>query len=123
MGALRKNYGNFIRINDSTQIENDQYRYTVAYQFELSLEDLQNIAWETAKMSDITNEMDYNCLQVLVKIYALQEIFTQEQQKILNQFVNAEHTKLLSALRIVEQLKTQLLQALIEGQKKIKNCD
>ena len=122
MNILRKNYSDFLRINDSIEIEDDRYQYNISYKLELILEDLQNIAWETAKMSGITNEMDYDCLQVLVKIYALQEIFIKEQQKILDQFVIADHDKLLSALRIVQQLRAQLLDAIKNGQKEIKNC-
>ena len=86
--------------------------------FELNLDDLQNIAWETAKMSNITNELNYDCLQVLVKIYSLQEIFTNEQQKILNHFVNSEHGKLLSALLIVQQLKIPTFECHDRGAKR-----
>ena len=57
-----------------------------------------------------------------MKIYALQEICSMEQQKILNHFVNADHHKLLSELLIIQQLKTQLLKVIIEGQKEIENC-
>jgi len=122
MMKLKINYSDFIEIRDSTGIRDDLYKYNVAYKFELNLDDLQNIAWETSKMSNITNELNYECLQVLVKIYSLQKIFTDEQQKILNHFVNAEHDKLLSALLIVQQLKSQLLNIMVEGQKEINNC-
>lgn len=123
MMKLKISYSDFIEIKDSTRIGDDLYKYNVAYKFELNLDDLQNIAWETSKMSNITNELNYDCLQVLVKIYSLQEIFTNEQKKILNHFVNAEHDKLLSALLIVQQLKSQLLNVMVEGQKEINNCD
>jgi hypothetical protein len=123
MGKLVKKYAGFIEIRDSTNVEGDHYSYNVAYKFELNLNDVQNIAWETSKMSDITNEISYDCLHALVKIYSLQEIFINEQQKLLSHFVNAEHNKLLSALGIVEQLKTQLLNNMVEGQNQIKSCD
>jgi hypothetical protein len=123
MGKLKKKYSSFIEIRDSTNVESDYYIYNVAYKFQLNLNDLQNIAWETSKMSDITNEFNYDCLHALVKIYSLQEIFINEQQNLLSHFVNAEHNKLLSALRIVQQLKTQLLNIMVEGQNQIKSCD
>ncbi|OUR92057.1 hypothetical protein A9Q87_08130 [Flavobacteriales bacterium 34_180_T64] len=123
MMKLKTSYSDFIEIRDSIGIRDDLYKYNVAYQFELNLDDLQNIAWETSKMSNITNELNYDCLQVLVKVYSLQEIFTNEQQKIINHFVNAEHDKLLGALLIVQQLKSQLMNVMIEGQKEINNCD
>lgn len=123
MKELRKDYTDFIRINDSTLSTNDQLKYNVAYKFQLNLDDLQNIAWETSKMSNITHEFNYNCLQVLVRIYSLQDIYAKEQQKILNHFVNADHGKLLSALQIVQQLKAQLFKAIEEGQNEIGNCN
>ena len=123
MDKLKKEYSDFIEIRDSTNVLNNQYIYNIAYKFELNLDGLQNIAWETAKMSGITNEFNYDCLQDLVKIYSLQEIFKNEQQKLLSHFVNAEHNKLLSALNIVQQLKTQLLNVMVEGQHQIKECN
>ena len=123
MDKLKKEYSDFIEIRDSTNVLNNQYKYNIAYKFELNLDGLQNIAWETSKMSGITNEFNYDCLQDLVKIYSLQEIFKNEQQKLINHFVNAEHNKLLSALNIVQQLKTQLLNVMDEGQRQIDQCN
>ena len=123
MDKLKKEYSDFIQILDSTNVLNNQYKYNIAYKFELNLDGLQNIAWETSKMSGITNEFNYDCLQDLVKIYSLQEIFKNEQQKLLSHFVNAEHNKLLSALSIVQQLKTQLLNVMVEGHRQINECN
>jgi hypothetical protein len=123
MDKLKREYSDFIQIRDSTNVLNNQYKYNIAYKFELNLDGLQNIAWETSKMSGITNEFNYDCLQVLVKVYSLQEIFTNEQQKLLSHFVNAEHNKLLSALSIVQQLKIQLLNVMVEGQHQINECN
>jgi len=120
---LRNNYPDLIQIIDSTITGNNLIEYNVNYRFVLDLKDLQNIAWETAKMSNVTNEIDYDCLQSLVKIYTLQEIFIKEQQKILNHIINAEHAKLRSSLLIVQQLESRLLESIIEGQEEFKNCD
>jgi len=122
MSELKKNYSDFIAIIDSTVVDLNLYEYDIEYTFELSLDDLPNIAWETSKMSNVLSELDYSCLQVLVKIYSLQEIYVKEQQKILNHFVNADHNKLLSAMLIVQQLKSQLWNVMIEGQSEMKNC-
>lgn len=123
MNTLSKNYSDFMVIQDSIKIDETNYEYDIAYRFNLILDDLQNIAWEAFKMSDITNELDYSCLQILVKIYSLQEIYINEQQKILDYFVNAEHTKLLGALQITKQLEHQLLNATREGLEEITNCN
>lgn len=123
MNELRTKYSDFILINKSIPIADDQYEYQLNYKLTFELEELQNIAWETSKMSDVTNEFDYNCLQILVKTYALQEVYIQEQQKVLNHFVNSEHIKVWGTLLIVEQLKKQLLDSLSEAQEKVKNCN
>jgi len=123
MTELVRDYSNFIEVVDSTYIDGILYKYDIIYTFELNLDDLQSIAWETTKMSNVVNELDYNCLQTFVKIYSLQKIFVNEQQKILNYFVNANHNKLLSTMLIVQQLKSQLLDAIIDGQNEIKNCN
>ena len=123
MNELLTKYSDFIIIRDSIVIDEDQFEYHLNYKLNFELEELQNIAWETSKMSDVTNELDYNCLQILVKTYALQEIFTQEQQKVLNHFVNEEHIKVWGTILIVQQLKEQLLDAIIEAQEKVKDCN
>jgi hypothetical protein len=123
MDKLKKEYSSFIEIRDSTKSLNDQYKYNVIYKFELNLDNLQNIAWETSKMSGITNELSYDCLQALVNTYSIQQIIINEQQKSLSYFVNAEHDKLLNVLRIDQQLKTQLLNIIVEAQLQIKNCN
>ena len=83
MNYIKKTYPDYMEIVDSTIIDRSINTYNVKYRFELNLKDLQNIAWEAAKMSNILNEIDYDCLQQLVRIYSLQDIFNQEQQKIL----------------------------------------
>jgi len=70
----------------------------------------------------LPNELDYDCLQVLVKMYSLQELYMNEQQKVLAYFVHGEHNKLLRELRIVQQFKAKLLDAIIEEQREIENC-
>jgi hypothetical protein len=123
MNDLKRKFPSNIKISDSTLIDNDQYLYDVAFKIELNLNDLQNIAWETAKMSNITQEFNYECLQVLVDIYTTQDIYYREHQKILNHFVSADHSKLLTALLIEQQLKAQLTKALGEGLTKLEYCN
>jgi len=123
MNELRKNYFDFIKIVDSTNVKDDLFKYNISFKFELNLDDLQSIAWETSKISEVISELDYDCLQALVRTYSLQKIYSVEQQKILNHFINVDHKKLLSAMLIVKQLRTQLLNSIIEGQEQIKNCN
>lgn len=122
MSELKINYPDFIEIKDSIDLGINLIKYNVAYMIELNFNDLQNISWETSKMSNVINEFSYECLQILIEIYYDQEIYTIQQQKTLEYIVNAEHKKLLSALLIIEQLKSQLIDEISEGQSKIGDC-
>jgi len=123
MSELKINYPDFIEIKDSIDLGINLFKYNISYKLELNFNDLQKISWETSKMSDVINEFSYDCLQALNEIYYRQEIYTSQQQKTLEYFVNTEHKKLLTALLIIEQLKSQLINQISEGQNKIKNCN
>lgn len=123
MNALKINYPDFIEIKDSIDLDNNLFKYNVSYKLQLNFNDLQKISWETSKMSNVINELSYDCLQALNQIYYRQEIYTSQQQKTLEYFINTEHKKLLTALRIIEQLKSQLIKEISEGQNQMKNCD
>lgn len=123
MSVLKTSYADFIKIVDSVLIEKEIFKYSMSYKFELNLDDLRSIAWETSKLSEVIRELKYECVQALVKIYSLQEIYASEQQKTLNYFVEVNHKKLLNEMLIVKQLRTQLLVAIKEGIEEIKNCN
>ncbi|EAQ99691.1 hypothetical protein [Maribacter sp. HTCC2170] len=123
INELKINYPDFIEIKDSIDIDVNLFKYNVSYKLELNFNDLQKISWETSKMSDVINELNYDCLEALNEIYYRQGIYTNQQQKTLEYFVSAEHKKLLKALNIIEQLKSQLIDQISESQNKIKNCD
>ena len=114
INLIAKEYPHFIKIIDSTKIDEKQYTYAVAYEFEFALDDLQNVAWETSKMSNITNEFDYDCLNSLVRTYDLQQLYVVQQQKLLDYFINSEHNKLHQAISINQQLRIQLLNEIEE---------
>ena len=122
MSELKINYPGFIKIKDSVDLGVNLFKYNVSYKLELNINDLQKISWETAKMSDVINELSYDCLKALNEIYYGQERYTNQQQKTLEHFMNAEHKKLLSALLLIEQLKSPLIKEMSKCQNKIKNC-
>jgi hypothetical protein len=45
MNALQRDYSDFIIINDSTYVESNLYQYNVNYKFNITFNELQNIAW------------------------------------------------------------------------------
>lgn len=119
---ITKEYPEFLKILDSTQTDNDEYYYHVEYEIEFTLDNLQSIAWETSKMSNITNEFSYDCLSPLVQNYELLELYTIEQNKLLNHIIDSDFSVLHSRLSIIKQLKISLLDIIIETKKEIKNC-
>lgn len=122
INAIAKEYPNFIKIIDSVEIDKTEYIYHVNYSMRLHIFDVQNIAWETSKMSNITNELSYDCLNSLVNTYTLQQLYVNEQQKLFNYFVNSEHNKLRRAISINQQLRLQLLEVIQETKNKTKKC-
>jgi len=123
MNKLIASYPNFIKIKDSIDLGTNLVQYNVVYKPELNFNDLQKISWETSKMSDVINELSYDCLEALNQIYYRIEVYTNEQQKTLQHLVNVEHNKLLSALLIIEQLKSQLIDEITAGQNKMSSCN
>ena len=122
MSELKINYPGFIEIKDSIDLGDNLIKYNISYKLELNFNDLQSISWEAAKISNVINEFSYDCLQILIEIYYRQEIYTIQQQKTLEYFVNTEFKKLLSALLVIEQLKSQLIAQISESQNKIDVC-
>lgn len=122
MKEILTQYPNYIEIIDSTKTIKDEYVYNVNYQFGLGLDNLQKIAWETSQMSDIINELSYECLQTIVTTYSLQEIYTKEQQKLTNHLINEDFNKIFKSMSILKNLKLQLSEAISEAKELIKNC-
>ncbi len=122
MSELKINYHDLFEIKDSIDLDNNLFKYNVSYTLQLNFNDLQKISWETSKMSTIFNELSYDCLQALNQVYYRQEIYTRQQQKTLEYLINAEKKQLLSALRIIEQLKSQLIDEISESQNKMSDC-
>ncbi|TJY38072.1 hypothetical protein [Pontimicrobium aquaticum] len=120
---LEKKYHQLFNVVDSIKTNKDLYQYNVEYSFNLELNDLSDIAWETYKLSEVINEFDYECIQAFVGAYKLQEIYLNEQQKLLNYFVNANHSKLLGELLIIQQLKSQLINTIKQSQKQLMICN
>ncbi len=122
INVLKKRYPELLGVRDSTHVKEDQYLYKLDYQMEFELHAIKNIAWETSKMSNITNEFDYDCLQELVEVYSLQELYLEEQQKVLGYVINQDLIKINRVLYLLQQLRAQLLESIREAKEAVQDC-
>ena len=120
--ALNKKYPQFFRVQDSVQIDAESFQYSGSTFIQLELADLKEIAWETTKSLNITNEFNYECLYQLESLYNLQK----RVQNIMNQAAdalqNAKIEELMTILNIMKQLDLQLEEDYINMLETIDSC-
>jgi len=105
---LQRKYPGFFRVKDSMDIESGLKKYSGSTYIELELADLKEIAWETTKSINITNEFNYECLYELENIYNLQKRVQGIMDQAVNALQNAKINELMTILNIMKQLDTQL---------------
>lgn len=120
---LNKKYPEFFRATDSVGVEEGKFRYQGRTYIELELPVLTQIAWETTRSINITNEFDYYCLYDLESMYNLQQRVQIEIDKAANALQRGEMGELMRILNFLEQLGTQLMEDYQTMLKEINNCD
>lgn len=118
----RQQYGNFFNIIDSTFVEDGVYEYSFSYSLVLHLFNLQSIAWESVKLGGVANELNYNCLEQLIDVYSLQDLFTVEERKLLDHFASNDKGKVLIGLVICSDILDELNIAYESALEGISNC-
>lgn len=120
--ALQNKYPGFFRVKDSIDVESGLKKYLGSTFIELELADLKEIAWETTKSINITNEFNYECLYELENIYNLQRRVQSIMDQAVNALQNGKINELMTILNIMKQLDTQLEKHYISMLKDIDNC-
>lgn len=120
---LNEKYPNFFRATDSVEVEEGRFRYQGRTYIELELPVLTQIAWETARSINITNEFDYNCLYELESMYNLQQRVQIEIDKAANALQRGEMGELMRILNFLDQLGTQLMEDYQTMLKNIGSCE
>ncbi|MEJ2113544.1 MAG: hypothetical protein P8X62_07615 [Flavobacteriaceae bacterium] len=120
--ALQNKYPGFFRVKDSIDVEAGLKKYLGSTFIELELADLKEIAWETTKSINITNEFNYECLYELENIYNLQRRVQSIMDQAVNALQNGKINELMTILNIMKQLDTQLEKHYISMLKDIDNC-
>ncbi|MGD1841615.1 MAG: hypothetical protein ACFB0B_12070 [Thermonemataceae bacterium] len=108
---------------DSVALSDTVYQYKVKFNFHLTLNDPPQIAWEAAKLADVPNELSYECLEVLVDVYAIQQLYVEEERKLLDLLLEGKHVKMLRTLAMVKSIKKQLLEQYRKTLQQLTNCD
>ncbi|MEM9919560.1 MAG: hypothetical protein AAF990_15790, partial [Bacteroidota bacterium] len=69
MNELRKTFSEQFDIEDSTSIGTSDYAYTLGINFELEFGELNDIAWNTAQLSNNVSQYKYDCLKNILAVY------------------------------------------------------
>lgn len=109
---------------DSLNLENGIVKYFVNYNnLQFSISTLPNVAWEAAKTADIANDLEYECLSTIIKIYELQDLFKAEEYKLLGYYSDEKYIQFYNTASISRGLRNQLLERYEEAIIKLKNCN
>ena len=85
--------------------------------------DLKEIAWETTKSLNITNEFNYECLYQLENLYNLQRRVQDITNQAASALQNGKIEELMTILNIMKQLDFQLEEDYIIMLKSINDCE
>ena len=111
-------------IIDSLHLEQGNVKYFVNYNnLQFSISTLPDVAWEASKTANIANDLEYECLSAIIKIYELQNLFKAEEYKLLEYYSDEKYIQFYNTISISRGLRNQLLQRYEEAIIKIKNCN
>lgn len=122
MSTFQKEFPDFLRIIDSTNIADALFNYEGDVFINLELAELSKIAWETSKTTGIVNEFNYDCLYGLQGIYNLQDLVMKEMDKASNALQNQEIELLLRVLDFIRQMDSSLEKEYEAFLKRIMDC-
>ncbi len=108
LAILQNKYPKFFRVKDSIEIKEGVYRYNGDTFIELELPELTEIAWETARSINISNEFKYECLYNLQGMYSLQRRVQNNVDKAADMLQAGKINELIKILDIINQLDLQL---------------
>ncbi len=122
MDTLRAQHDEFFLVLDSTKVEEGQYQYQLEFYFELEYAELSDIAWETAKISNVVNEFPYDCLKAIISIYSFQELYDGVQGKFLDSAIFREEEDFAATFILNYQLAGDLVERYQSFETEIADC-
>lgn len=122
LNELQQKYPNFFRVTDSTELETGLFHYHGSTFINLELAELSQIAWETTRSINITNEFDYECLYALESLYNLQSRVEKEIENAARALQKGEINELMRILDFISQYDVQLEEDYNDMLTNINNC-
>ena len=119
---LQQKYPKFFTVSDSIKDESGQFIYTGNTFINLELAELSQIAWETTRSINTTNDFNYECLYELESMYNLQRKVEKEIEKAANALQKQEINELMRILEFLSQYDIQLEKDYQNMLKNIENC-
>lgn len=110
MDSLQKAFPNYFRIIDSTRVEAVHYKYRGDTFIELEIPDLTEIAWETTRSMNVTNEFSFDCLYEFESMYNLQRRVLNEVNKASDALQKKDLTELMNVLSFMNQFNPALIE-------------
>ena len=112
------------QVVDSMILDQGNVKYFVNYSdLQFSISTLPNVAWEAAKTAEIANDLEYECLSTIIKIYELQDLFESEEYKLLGYYSDEKYIQFYNSASVSRGLRNQLLERYEEALVKLKNCN
>lgn len=120
--ALQHKFPNYFIVVDSTKTESGLFHYKGSTFINLELAELSQIAWETTRSINATNDFGYECLYELESMYNLQRRVENEVEKAADALQKREINELMSILEFLLQYDIQLEKDYQSTLKNIRNC-
>ena len=120
--ALQNKFPEFFTVTDSVVNNGGNYFYIGSSNLHLELSELSEIAWETTRSINITNDFSYDCLYELESLYNLQRKVDAKNKLITDAVLadNMEH--LIRVLNVMGQIEVQLLEDYGHVLEVLKDC-
>ncbi|HMB61945.1 MAG TPA: hypothetical protein VKN36_02655 [Eudoraea sp.] len=122
LNELQQKYPDFFRVTDSTELATGLFHYYGSTFINLELAELSQIAWETTRSINITNEFDYECLYALESLYNLQSRVESEIENAARALQKGEINELMRILEFISQYDVQLEEDYKDMLNNIDNC-
>ena len=120
---LNSKYPDYFRVKDSTAIDIGIYHYRGATHINLEIPTLTEIAWKTTTTVSVSNEFNYECLYELESLYNLQRRVQIEINKSADALQQGKLEELMSVLKFLNQLGSQLQSDYESMKNYISNCN
>lgn len=119
---IRKQYGSYFRLIDSSQVNVDTFDYSLQVYYQIEYAELNDIAWQTAQISNAINAYDYDCLKEIIAVYSFQKLFSDVQNKFLDYEFLEDYRKFQATFQLYQRMSGELLERYEDLEQGIQNC-